>query len=381
MKRRHLLASMLAATVFGLAGAAQAKAENVTVGVSVSSTGPAASLGIAQRNTVDLLPKTLGGLPVNYIVLDDATDPSQAGRNARRFIDAEKVDAIIGSTTVPTSLAIAEVANETGVAQIALAPFAPKDIKWVFPIPQNVGVMSTALFENMKKQGIKTLGFIGFNDAYGEAWLTDVNRRAGEFGIKVVATERYARTDQSVVAQILKLLAAKPEAILVAGSGTPAALPMRTLSQRGYKGQIYQTHGAANNDFLRTAGATAEGVILPTGLVLVAEQLPQDHPSRGVALPYLKAYEGAHGEGSRTPFGAYAQDAYLLLDKAVAEALKTTKPGTPAFRAAVRDALESTKDLPLTHGIATLSATDHSGLGAGARALITVKDGAWKLID
>lgn len=381
MKRRQLMASVLAAALFGLSGLTYAQTPGVTVGVSVSSTGPAASLGIAQRNTVDLLPNTLGGLPVKYVVLDDATDPSQAGRNARRFVDAEKVDAIIGSTTVPTSLAIAEVANETGVAQIALAPFAPKEIKWVFPIPQSVGVMSTALFEDMKKQGIKTLGFIGFNDAYGEAWLTDVSRRAEEFGIKLVATERYARTDQSVVAQILKLLAAKPQAILVAGSGTPAALPMRTLSQRGYKGQIYQTHGAANNDFLRTAGATAEGVILPTGLVLVAEQLPADHPSRAVALPYLKAYEGTHGEGSRTPFGAYAHDAYLLLDQVVAQASKTAKPGTPEFRQAVRDGLEASKDIPLTHGIATMSASDHSGLGAGARALITVKDGSWKLID
>ncbi len=287
MKRRQLLASMAAAALFGLSGLATAQADSVTVGVSISSTGPAASLGIAQKNSIELLPKTLGGLPVRYVILDDATDPSQAGRNARRFVDAEKVDAIIGSTTVPTSLAVAEVASEIGVPQIALAPFKPREEKWTFPIPQSVGVMSEALMEHMRDNGVKTLGFIGFSDAYGEAWLNDVANRAETYGVKVVATERYARTDQSVMAQVLKLIAANPDAVLVAGSGTPAALPMRTLSQRGYKKRIYQTHGAANNDFLRTAGASAQGVVLPTGLILVAEQLPADHPSRAVGLSYL----------------------------------------------------------------------------------------------
>lgn len=381
MNRRQLLASVAAASLIGFSGMTAAQAASVNVGVSVSSTGPAASLGIAQKNSVELLPKTLGGLPVNYVILDDATDPSQAGRNARRFVDAEKVDAIIGSTTVPTSLAVAEVATEAGIPQIALAPFTPREPKWVFPIPQSVAVMSQALMEHMRDTGIKTLGFIGFSDAYGEAWLNDVTKRAESHGVKLVAAERYARTDQSVVAQVLKLMAAKPDAIIVAGSGTPAALPMRTLGQRGYKQPIYQTHGAANNDFLRTAGASAQGVVLPTGLILVAEQLPADHPSRAVGLGYLKAYEGAHGEGSRNPFGAYAHDAYLLLDVAVAKAAKAGQPGTPEFRAALRDALEQTKEVALTHGMATMSPTDHSGLGDAARALITVQDGAWKLID
>lgn len=380
MKRRQLLASMAAATLFGLGSFTMAQAAGVTVGVSVSSTGPAASLGIAQKNSVELLPKTLGGLPVRYVVLDDATDPSQAGRNARRFVDAEKVDAIIGSTTVPTSLAVAEVAAEAHVPQIALAPFKPREDKWTFPIPQSVGVMSEALLEHMRDNGVKTLGFIGFSDAYGEAWLTDVTNRAEAYGVKLVAAERYARTDQTVMAQVLKLMAANPDAVLVAGSGTPAALPMRTLNQRGYKKLIYQTHGAANNDFLRTAGASAQGVILPTGLILVAEQLPADHPSRAVGLSYLKVYEGAHGEGSRNPFGAYAHDAYLLLDRAVAQAARSAQPGTQAFRDALRHAIEQSRDVPLTHGIATMSPNDHSGLGAAARALITVENGAWKLI-
>jgi branched-chain amino acid transport system substrate-binding protein len=380
MNRRQLLTGISAAFALAFGGVSLAQAQTVTIGVSVSSTGPAASLGISQKNTIELLPKTLGGLPVNYVVLDDASDPSQASKNARRFADADKVDAIIASTTVPTSLAVAEVANEARIPQIALAPFAPKAIQWVFPLPHGIGVMSSVLFEEMKKRDTKTLAFIGFSDAYGEAWLKDVEKRAEQNGIKLVAVERYARTDQSVTAQALKLTAQKPDAVFIAASGTPAALPMRALRERGFKGQFYQTHGAANNDFLRVAGNTDEGLILPTGLVLVAEQLPDSNPSKKVALSYLKAYEGKHGAGSRNPFGAYAQDAYLLLDKAVAAVGKKAAPGTPEFRAALRDALEKTKDLPLTHGLNTMSATDHSGLGEGARVLITIEKDSWKLL-
>ncbi|NML26031.1 ABC transporter substrate-binding protein [Zoogloea dura] len=380
MNRRQLLNSLSAACLLAFAGIGHAQAQTVTIGVSVSSTGPAASLGISQKNTIELLPKTLGGLPVNYVVLDDASDPTQAGKNARRFADADKVDAIIASTTVPTSLAVAEVASEAKIPQIALAPFAPKAIQWVFPLPHSISVMSSVLFDEMKKRDTKTIAFIGFSDAYGEAWLKDVEKRAEQNGIKLVAVERYARTDQSVTAQALKLTAQKPDAVFIAASGTPAALPMRALRERGFKGQFYQTHGAANNDFLRVAGNTDEGLVLPTGLVLVAEQLPDSNPSKKVALNYLKAYEGKHGAASRNPFGAYAQDAYLLLDKAVATVGKKAAPGTPEFRAALRDALEKTKDLPLTHGINTMSATDHSGLGDGARVLITIEKDSWKLL-
>jgi len=380
MKRRQLLSGLAAACLLAFGPISQAAAQTVTIGVSVSSTGPAASLGIAQKNSIELLPKTLGGLPVNYVLLDDATDPAAAGKNARRFADADKVDAIIASTTVPTSLAIAEVATEAKIPQIALAPFAPKQIQWVFPLPQSIGVMSSALFEELKARHTKTIGFIGFSDAYGEAWLKDVEKRAEENGIKLVGTERYARTDQSVTAQALKLATQKPDAIFIAASGTPAALPMRALRERGYKGQFYQTHGAANNDFLRVAGASDEGVVLPTGLVLVAEQLADTNPSKKVALTYLKAYEGKYGAGSRNPFGAYAHDAYLLLDKAVATVGKKATPGTPEFRAALRDALEKTSNLPLTHGLSNMSATDHSGLGQGARALITIEKDSWKLL-
>lgn len=378
MRRRHALTAIALASSLVLP--AMAQAQTINIGVSLSTTGPAASLGIAEKNSIDLLPKTLGGLPVNYIFLNDASDPSQAAKNGRRFVDAEKVDAIIGSTTVPTSLAIAEAATDSKTPLLALAPFQPKQIEWVFPLPQSISVMSSALFEHMKANGIQSIAFIGFSDAYGEGWLQDVQKGAAEQGIKLVAVERYARSDQSVTAQTLKLIQSKPQAVFIAASGTPAALPMRSLRERGYKGQLYQTHGVANNDFLRVSGTADEGVVLPTGNILVAEQLPDSHPSKKPGLDYLAAYESKHGTGSRSPFGAYAHDAYLVLDKAVATIAGKAQPGTPEFRAALRDAIEKTEKLPVTHGVITMSPTDHSGFGADGRVLVTIEKSAWKLL-
>lgn len=364
-----------------LASAVAAHAE-VTVGVSISSTGPAASLGIPEKNTLDMLPKTLGGQPVKYIILDDATDPATANKNARRFVESDKVDVIIGSSTVPTSMAMIDAAVSSKTPQIGLAPFPvkPEQQAWVFPLPQSVALMASAIYEDMKNRKVKTIGFIGFSDGWGEAWVKELQASAGSKGMTLAGIERYARTDQSVTGQVLKLMSANPDAVLVGASGTPGVLPMRTLRERGYKGQIYQTHGVANADFLRLAGNSDEGVLLPTGPVLVAEQLPDSHPSKPIAFNYVTRYEAKYGIHSRNNFGAHAYDAYLVLDSAVANAAKKAAPGTPEFRSALRDAIEATKELPVTHGVISMSKQDHSGFDERGRVLITIYKDNWKIV-
>jgi len=377
--RLAVAALSLAATLGSFTSVASAQ-DTLTIGVSVSATGPAASLGVPERNTVELLPNTLGGLPVNYIILDDATDPSAAAKNARKLISSDRVDAIIGSSTTPTSLAIAQVAEELQVAQLGLAPFDTGKNKWVFSVPQSYGVMYRALFEEMKKRNIKSIAYIGFADAQGEAGHREVSPLAEEFGMTLVANERYGRQDQSVTAQAVRIQQAKPDAVVFGASGTGAALPMHALRKLGYEGTFFQNHGVANNDFLRVAGQAGEGMICPTGLVLVADQLDDQNPSKKVALDYVKLYEGRHGAGSLNPFGAYAYDAYLLLDYAVSKARSQGKPGTPEFRTAIRDHLEQVENLPLTHGSSTMTSSNHASLGSDAVALIEVSQGKWKLL-
>ena len=365
--------------LLALAGMARA---DINIGVSVSATGPAASLGIPEKNTFAILPTTVAGEKINYIVLDDATDPGQATKNARKLVTEDKVDVLVGSSSTPACAAIAEVANETATPQVAMCPVDLPAAKntWVFRAPQHNSLMAKALVGHMKQTGIKTLGFIGFNDPYGEVWLKEITAASEAAGIKLVAVERYNRVDTSVSGQVLKLVAAKPDAVMIAGSGTPAALPHTTLAERGYKGQIYQTHAAANKEFLKVGGKALEGGILPIGPVAVASQLPDSHPSKKVAQEYIKLYEEKYGAGTMSSFGAYAYDAFKLIEKAIPVALKQGKPGTPKFRQALRDAIETEREIAGAHGVFNMSATDHFGLDERARILVRVDNGDWKVL-
>jgi len=358
---------------------------DINVGVTLSATGPAASLGIPEKNTIDLLPKTMAGRKVNYIVLDDASDTTTAVKNTRKLISEHKVDLIIGSTTTPNSLAMIDIAAENETPMIALAASArivePMDDKrkWVFKTAQNDAHMATAIVEHMTSNNVKTVAYIGFSDAYGEGWWNEFSKLAEVRKIRLVGNERFNRTDTTVTGQVLKVLAAKPDAVLIGGAGTPAALPQKSLKEKGYKGVVYQTHGVANNDFLRVCGKDCEGTVLPTGPVLVAGQLPADNPVKKTASEYVAKYEAAHGKGSVNAFGGYAWDAGLLLASAAPEALKKGAPGSREFRLALRDALEGSRNVAAAHGVFNMSPTDHLGFDQRARVMVSIREGGWKL--
>jgi len=380
MKCNWFLPALGAALAAMLAGPAAA---DINIGVTLAATGPAASLGIPQKNTIELLPTSIAGEKVNWIVLDDASDTTKALTNARKLISEDKVDVIVGSSTTPNSLAMREAAVDSGTPMISLAASAqiinPTDPKtrWIFKTPQNDALMADAVAVSMKANGVKTLGYIGFADAYGDGWLAEIKRSAQTAGIKVVAEEKYNRNDPSVTGQVLKLIAANPEAILIGAAGTPGATPAKELAARNYKGKVYQTHGVANPDFLRVVGKDGNGEILPTGPMLVYEQLPDSNEVKKTAAAYVTMYEKKFG--TRSTFGAHLYDAYILLSKAIPEALKKAKPGTKEFRAALRDALENSNVVG-THGVFVMNANDHNGLDNRARVMVKVENDKWVLI-
>lgn len=381
MKLRNALMAAI-----GLAFAAGAAQAEIKVGVVLSATGPAASLGIPERNSIGLLPTEIGGESVRYIVLDDASDTTTAVTNTRKLLTEEKVDVILGTTTSPPSLAMVDVAAEAATPMISMAAaariVAPMDDKrkWVFKTPQNDQQMASAIIEHMTANNVKSVAFIGFANAYGEGWYEQFKLLADKAGIKVATNERFNPTDTSVTGQALKLMSSKADAVFIAGSGTPSALPQKTLRERGYKGPIYQTHGIANNDFLRICGKDCEGTLLPVGPVQMARVLPDSHPVKATALEYVEKYEAKHGEGSVSSFGAYAWDAGVLLNAAVPNALKNAKPGTPEFRAALRDALEGVKEVAGATGVYTMTPEDHLGLDERSRVMIEIRDGTWSLL-
>ena len=368
-----------------VAGAFTATAANaeITIGVSLGSTGPGSSLGIPYKNAFQLVPKTLGGEPVKYIILDDESKPDNAAKNARKFASEDKVDAMMGSNGVPSAVAMIQVAAESKTPMIALTPvppLAPDRSRWTFVVPQTTELMMSAVVDRMKARGVKTVGYIGFSDTWGDLVYNALQTLAPSGGYKIVTNERYGRADTSVTGQVLKVMAATPDAVVVGGSGSPGATPHIALAERGYKGPIYHNHGTVNLPFIQTGKKSVEGAVAPTGALIVAEELPANFPTKAVSLDFVKRYESAFGAGSRNAFAGYSYDAVLLLNAAVPVALKKAKPGTPEFREALRSALESVKDVFGTHGVYTMSASNHNGLDERARVLVHVENGQWRLM-
>src|SRR3954451_22534678 len=343
MKRFYLTAAVTAAALALPAVPARAQTAEVTIGITTTTTGPGAALGIPERNALEFVPKEIGGVPLKVIVLDDGGDPTTATTNARRFVTESKADIIMGSALTPPTIAVSNVANEVGIPHFGLAPFpiTPERMKWSVAMPQPIPIMGKVLYQHMKSKGVKSVGYIGYSDSYGDLWFNDFKAQAIPMGMTLATEERFARPDTSVAGQVLKLLAANPDAILVGASGTAAALPQTTLRDRGYKGLIYQTHGAASMDFIRIAGPAAEGVIMASGPVMSPEPQPDSALTKKPGLALDTAYEAKYGAHSRSQFAGHSYDAFEVMKRVIPAALKAGKPGTPEFREAIRQALIS----------------------------------------
>lgn len=377
---KHLTAIALLAILQVGSASAQVK-----IGLLVSATGPTSAIGMPQKNTAALLPTRIGEESVEYIQLEDGGDTTRAVQNAKKLIGENNVDAIIGPSTTPNAFAILDIIAQAKVPLLATvgtqAVAEPVDAKrrWVFKTTQNDDLIAAALLNHMLKHGVRTVGFIGFNDPYGENWFKVFSGLAEKAGIRVVASERYARTDQSVTGQVLKLMVAKPDAVLIAAVGGPAVLPQATLFDQGYRGRIYQTHAVATEEFIRLGKEKVEGTILAAGSMLVIDDIPDSDPIKRVALTYISAYERKFGDKPAT-FGANTYDSWLILQRAIPVALKVAKPGSEAFRVALRDAIEQERDVVGCQGVFNMSPTNHNGMDERARVLVTVKDGRFRLL-
>jgi branched-chain amino acid transport system substrate-binding protein len=373
------LKTLIAVAAALLAGAAQA---DITIGISLPLTGPASGLGIPMANYIKLWPTEIAGEKLKVIVLDDGTDPTKGVTNAKKFITEDKADIVMGSAATPVAIAMAGPIAESETVQFMFSPAvlpAGKDT-WAFRLPQGNAVMAHAMIEHMKKLGVKTVGFLGYTDAYGESWLNDFKAQSQLLGgPQIVAAERFARADTSVTAQALKLASANPDAMLIVASGSGAAMPHKAIVERGYKGKIYQTHAAASRDLVRVGGKDVEGAYVVSGPAVIPEQLPANHPSRALAADFVAKYEKAYGAGSRNQFGGHAYDTIVVLEKVVPVALKKGKPGTKEFRAALRDAVETMGRTVVSHGVLNYTKDNHWGFTTETGVILKIVNGDWKV--
>lgn len=361
-----------------------AQAADLKVGLSVSLSGPNSSLGVPYAKGMQAALAYKGevnGRKIQLVVLDDGSDPTTAGRNARKLVDEEKVDVLMGTSGVPSAIAMAQVGRESKTALIGLTPIMldPAENPWVMTVAQPTQLMIDAVVERMKRNGVKSVGYIGFSDAWGDLVYAALMKAAPAAGITVLGNERYARSDASVTGQVLKLLALKPEAVMTGGAGTPGALPFLALQERGFKGGVYGQHGLINPDFVRVVGAAGQGALMPTGPVIVAEQLPADHPSKKIGLDFRAVFQKVNNAPTTDAFSAYSFDGWLVFADAAARAMAKAEPGTPEFRVALRDAIFSTKELVGVHGVYTFKPGSLYGVDERARVIVKLDNGQWKL--
>jgi branched-chain amino acid transport system substrate-binding protein len=382
LTRRHWPAVLAAALASVGVGAAQAE---IHLGVILSTTGPAASLGVPAEQAIKLWPAELAGEKLRITILNDNSDPTGASKNAAKLISEDKVDAILGASVTPPSLAVVEVAGQARVPVISLAGggaiVTPQEgvRKWAFKLSPTEQISATMVLDHLLAHKGKSIAFIGSANSYGEGFIKAADALAAAKGVKVLATERYNPTDQSVTAQVIKLMAANPDAVYIFSAGTPGALPHAELVKRGYKGAIYQTQGVANNDFLRVGGRDLEGGYMTVAPVLVAEQLPDSNPTKKAGVDFVQRFEAKYGAGSRSLFAATAWDALGMLQVAAREALKKAKPGTAEFRSALRDALEGLHDYMGSQAVFTMGAADHNGVDGRSQVMVRIEGGTWKL--
>jgi len=388
MKRliRTLTRCVITATALASAAAflPAAQAADLKVGLSVSLSGPNSSLGVPYAKGMQAALAYKGevnGRKIQLVVLDDGSDPTTAGRNARKLVEEEKVDVLMGTSGVPAAIAMAQVGRDSKTALIGLTPILldPAENPWVMTVAQPTQLMIDAVVERMKRNGVKSVGYIGFSDAWGDLVYAALMKAALAAGITVLGNERYARSDASVTGQVLKLLALKPEAVMTGGAGTPGALPFLALQERGFKGGVYGQHGLINPDFVRVVGAAGQGALMPTGPIIVAEQLPADNASKKIGMDFRAVFQKVNNAPTTDAFSAYSFDGWLVFADAASRAMAKAEPGTPEFRVALRDAIFSTKELVGVHGVYTFKPGSLYGVDERARVIVKLDNGQWKL--
>jgi len=363
----------------------------IRIGVVVSSTGSAGSLGEPERDTIQLFEEQfaeIGGAEIEWIIEDDASDPTQAVTAVKQMIDRENVHAVVCCTVSPNSLAILETVQGDEVPNISLAasaqivePAAEKE--WIFKTPQNDALMVEVLTEHMLEQGVENVAFLGFDDAYGESGQAAFEEVIGDKDIELTGSESYAREDTDVTAQLTQLSRDNPDAYLIWAIPPGADVAHKDLVNLGFEGEIYQSHGVANSTFLELGGDAIEGTYLPAGKLLTADDLSDDDPQKEVLLEYRDTYEEEYGEGSANTFGGHAFDAMLVLEGAIERALDgdADPSDVEAFRSTLRDEIETTSDLPGTGGVFNYSPEDHAGLDTEAAVMLEIANGDWSLIE
>lgn len=367
---------------FGLVAAAHA-ADPIKIGSVLSVTGGGAYLGDPELKTLQLYVERINkeggvlGRPLELVHYDDGTDASKANAFAKRLIEDDKVDIIVGGTTTGSTMSMVPLVEKAGIPFISLAggvPIIAPVKKWVFKTPQTDRMAAEKVFQDMKKRGFTKVALLSETSGFGQSGKKESEAVVGNYGVTLVANETYGPKDTDMTPQLTKIKGTPDvQAVFVFGFGGPPAIVTKNYKQLGITLPMYQSHGVASDEYIKLSGAAAEGVRLPSGAILVADKLPANDPQKAVTTAYRKTYSERFKEDAST-FGAYAYDGLMMAVDAIKRAGSTDK-------AKVRDAIEQTKGFVGTTGVFNMSPTDHMGLDLSSFRLLEVKNGDWAIVQ
>ncbi|MFP3998820.1 MAG: ABC transporter substrate-binding protein [Desulfobacterales bacterium] len=369
------------ATIPGPVPAAEAGEKTYKIGGVFSVTGPASFLGDPEKKSMELAIDEINesggvdGRKLEAEIYDTEGDPSKTVTSVTKLINKDRATAIIGPSLTPTTLAVVPMVERAKLPFVSCAagnkivePVKP----WVFKTAQSDIQAVASIYEHIKQRDIKKVAIITVANAFGESGKEQLIEQASDFGLTVVRSESFGAGDSDMTAQLTKIRREDPGAIICWGTNPGPAVVAKNVKQLELEIPLYQSHGVASPKFIELAEDAAEGIFLPTGKILVAEQLPEDDPQKKVLSRYIEAYESRYDE-TVSGFGGYAYDAIYLL----AEAMK----GTDGDKEKIRENLENISDHAGISGVFNFSKTDHNGLDPSAFVMVRIKDGKWELVE
>jgi branched-chain amino acid transport system substrate-binding protein len=382
MLRRVLAVVVLVFTVsiVGLPSLGWSK-DAYKIGGIFAITGPSSFLGDPEKKSMEMVVDEInaqGGIDghaLEAVIYDTEGDPTKTVLATNKLISNDKVLAIVGPSLTPTTLAIVPLVEKEKLPLISCAagikitdPIKP----WVFKTAQSDLLAVAAIYRHIQKQNIKKVGILTVETAFGESGKEQLVAQAAQFGIEIVQAESFGAKDTDMTAQLTKIRSAQPQAIVCWGTNPGPAVIAKNVQQLNIKIPLYQSHGVASPKFLELAGDAAEGIFLPTGKILVAQQLPDTDPQKAVLLKYIEQFEKRF-QMPVSGFGGYAYDAMHLLAAAL--------PGIDGNKEKLRDNLEKLTGLVGISGTFNFSPKEHNGLGADAFVMVQIQKGAWKLLS
>lgn len=363
-----------------LVGSMAFAAEPVKIGALFSVSGPASFLGEPERNTAEMVVAQINkaggikGRKLELIVYDTQGDATKAVQGVNKLIKDDKVVAIIGPSTTGDSMAVIPVIEKAEIPLISCAAgikITDPVKKWVFKTAQNDVLAVMKIYKYLQKQKISKIAILTVSDGFGSSGREQLKLQSKEFGMQIISDETYGPKDDDMTVQLTKVRDSEAQAIICWGTNPGPAKVARNVKQLGIKLPLFMSHGVSSKKFIELAGEGAEGIILPSGKVIVADQLPKSDPQKKALMNYVNEYQKNYKvEGDH--FGGHAFDAIMLLKGAM------ERGGfTPA---AIRDQLEKTKKFAGIGGTFTYSPQDHAGLTVDAFVLVKIEKGDWKLI-